>query len=78
MDQDSRYYECLERLTREMVSPEQIRVEKVYEDLQELCRILRVCKGVTTFYGSIAKERKGDGDSYTPYDTGEETDNALT
>ena len=32
MDQNARYHECLERLTREMVSTEQIRVEMVYAD----------------------------------------------
>lgn len=78
MDQNARYHECLERLTREMVSTEQIRVEMVYADLQELCKMLRVAKGVTSFYNSIALERKGEGDTYIPYDTGVETDKALT
>ena len=78
MDQNTRYYLLLEKLTREMVSPEQIRVETVFEDLQELCRMLRVSKGVTTFYSSLALEHKEKGESYTPYDNGAETDNALT
>ena len=78
MDQNARYHEYLERLTREMVSTEQIRVEMVYADLQELCKMLRVAKGVTSFYNSIALERKGEGDTYIPYDTGVETDKALT
>ena len=63
MDQNARYHEYLERLTREMVSTEQIRVEMVYADLQELCKMLRVAKGVTSFYNSIALERKGEGDT---------------
>jgi hypothetical protein len=50
----------------------------VYADLQELCKMLRVAKGVTSFYNSIALERKGEGDTYIPYDTGVETDKALT
>ena len=78
MDQNIRYYILLEKLTREMVSPEQIRVEAIYEDLQELCKMLRVSKGVTTFYNSLALERRGEGESYTPYDNGAETDKALT
>lgn len=78
MDQEARYYQYLELLTREMASPGQISVEAVYEDLRELCRMLRVCKGVTTFYSSLAEERKGGGDTYTPYDDGSETDRALT
>jgi len=78
MDQNDRYYECLERLTREMVSPEQIRVDTIMKDLQELCKMLRVSKGVTTFYNSIALERKGQGDSYIPYDNGAETDKAIS
>ena len=78
MDQSERYYQYLERLTREMVSPEQIRVETVYEDLRELCKILRVSKGVTSFYSSLSQERRGQGDVYIPYDDGSETDKALT
>ena len=78
MVQNDRYYECLERLTREMVSPEQIRVDTIMKDLQELCKMLRVSKGVTTFYNSIALERKGQGDSYIPYDNGAETDKAIS
>lgn len=77
MDQSTLYYHYLERLTREMVSPGQICVEMVYEDLRELCKMLRVAKGVTTFYSSIAQERRGEGDIYTPYDNGSETDKAL-
>ena len=78
MDQNVQYFECLERVTREMVSPEQIRVDKIVADLQELCKLLRVCKGVTTFYNSIALERRGEGDTYIPYDTGVESDKAVT
>jgi len=78
MGQSDLYYSYLERLTREMVSPEQICVEAVYEDLRELCKILRVSKGVTTFYSSLAQERRGEGDIYVPYDNGAETDKALT
>ena len=78
MGQSDLYYSYLERLTREMVSPEQICVEAVYEDLRELCKMLRVSKGVTTFFSSLAQERRGDGDVYVPYDNGAETDKALT
>lgn len=78
MERSSLYYHYLEALTREMVTPEQICLEKVYEDLQELCKMLRVSKGVTAFYSSIAKERKGEGEVYIPYDNGAETDQALT
>ena len=46
MDQNVQYFECLERVTREMVSPEQIRVDKIVVDLQELCKLLRVFKFV--------------------------------
>ena len=63
MDQNTRYYILLEKLTREMVTPEQISVEAIYEDLQELCKLLRVSKGVTTFYNNLALERKGEGES---------------
>ena len=78
MDQGERYYQYLERLTREMVSPEQICVETVYEDLRELCKMLRVSKGVTAFYSSLSQKRRGQGDVYIPYDNGSETDKALT
>ena len=78
MERSSLYYHYLEALTREMVTPEQICLEKVYEALQELCKMLRVSKGVTAFYSSIAKERKGEGEVYIPYDNGAETDQALT
>lgn len=78
MGQSDLYYSYLERLTREMVSPEQICVEAVYEDLRELCKMLRVSKGITTFFSSLAQERRGDGDVYVPYDNGAETDKALT
>ncbi len=78
MNQDTRYYQLLEKLTRDMVSPEQIHVETVYEDIQELCRTLRVSKGVTSFYSSLVLERRGAGETYIPYDSGAEPDQALT
>ncbi len=78
MDLDAKYYCCIERITREMVSPDQIQADKLYPDLQELCRLLRVSKGVTTFYNSLAMERRGEGESYTPFDSGAETDQVLT
>ncbi len=78
MDLDAKYYCCIERITREMVSPDQIQADKLYPDLQELCRLLRVAKGVTTFYNSLAMERRGEGESYTPFDSGAETDQVLT
>ena len=43
MGQSDLYYPYLERLTREMVSPEQICVEAVYEDLRELCKMRCLC-----------------------------------
>lgn len=78
MDKDTLYYEYLEKLTHEMANTEQIDVRQVYADLQELCKLLRVCKGITHFYGSIAQERRGEGDTYTPFDSGVETDQVLT
>ncbi|MBO7661992.1 MAG: GGDEF domain-containing protein [Clostridia bacterium] len=77
MDQDARYYEQLERLTREMVSPEQISLEAVYAILRELCCILRVSKAVTTFFSSPGQEGADEGDVFTAYDNGAETDKAL-
>ena len=78
INQNARYFEYLERLTREMVNPEKISMETVYEDLRELCALLRVSKGVTAFYQSVAQEHRGEGDVYIPYDTGRETDRAVT
>ena len=78
MEGDGRYYEYLEKLTREMANPRETKVEAVMSDLQELCRILRVCKGVANFYNSIALERKGEGDEFVCIDTGEETDQVMS
>lgn len=78
MDRSSLYYQYLEQLTTEMVSPEHVRLDRVYELLRELSKILRVSKGVTAFYKNAAMERKGEGEVYVPFDSGAETDKTIT
>ncbi len=78
MDRDVQYYQLLEKLTAEMASLHQIDLDAVYKHLREICAILRVCKGETHFFKSIAMERKGEGDTYIPIDTAAETDGVMT
>ena len=65
------YYTLLERLTSLMASLEEFDIPAIFSTLAELCKILRVSKGVTTFYENPEEERRGTGESFVCFDSGE-------
>ena len=65
------YYSLLERLTSLMACLEEFDIPAIFSTLSELCKLLRVSKGVTTFYESPDKEAQGNGESFVCFDSGE-------
>ena len=66
------YHEQFERLAGLMTSLDEFNIGEIFDTLARLCMMLRVSKGVTTFYASVAHERKGLGEPFVCYDSGEE------
>ena len=60
-----------ERLTELMTSLDAFDIPAILSTLAELCRELRVSKGITTFYPSPAHEQRGEGEPFVCYDSGE-------
>lgn len=60
MNADARYYTLLEQLIQIMTDLGQYDVQKLYATLSELCKILRISRGVTSFYENPADEMRGE------------------
>ncbi len=45
-------------------------LDKIIAPLAELCKVFRMCKGVTSFYKSLADEKTGLGEHFVCYDNG--------
>ncbi len=61
---------AFERLVELMTSLDAFDVPAIFSTLAELCKELRVSKGVTTFYPSPAHEQRGEGEPFVCYDSG--------
>ena len=70
---DERYYRLLEECICSMTDLDEFKMDKLFEDLRELCILLRVSKGVTIFYESPLMEQRGEGERFVCYDSGEES-----
>ena len=66
------YYPLFERLTSLMASLDEFDIPAIFSTLADLCKLLHVSKGVTTFYESPEKEQQGEGEPFVCYDSGEE------
>ena len=66
------YYTLLEQLTSLMASLEEFDIPAIFSTLAEMCKILRVSKGVTTFYENPEEERRGIGEPFVCFDSGEQ------
>ena len=66
------YYTLFEQLTDQMTNLEAFDVPGIFATLAEICRILRVSKGVTTYYRSPHMEQLGKGEDFVCYDNGAE------
>lgn len=65
------YLSAFERLVELMTSLDSFDIPAIFSTLVDLCRILRISKGVTTFYASPAHEHRGEGEPFVCYDSGE-------
>lgn len=72
--EDIRYYGLLEQLIAVMTDRGNFDLGRVYAILKELCVLLRVSRGVTSFYDSPADEQRGIGEDCVCYDSGEESE----
>ncbi len=66
------YYAAFEKLTDLMTSLDDFNIPEIYLTLSHICKILRVSKGVTSFYQNAEKETLGEGEHFVCYDSGEE------
>lgn len=55
-----------------MTSLNSFDIPEIFATLANLCKILRISKGVTSFFQNEKKELAGDGDVFVCYDSGEE------
>ena len=78
LSRDQEYNALLEQFLRDMNSMEGTRIsEKVGEALTGLCRFLRVEKLTGLFYNGLSKEKTGQGEEYTCYDTGNPSEERM-
>ena len=65
------YLSLFERFAELMTSSDDFDIPAIFSTLAELCRVLRVSKGVTTFDPSPAHEQRGEGEVFVCYDSEE-------
>ena len=65
------FLNLLEKLTDLMSKLDGFDTPAILRTLAEMCKILRVSKGVTTFYQNTKHEARGDGEALVCYDNGE-------
>lgn len=67
---DQMYFEHLEQLTGFMTTMEEFDIPAIFAVMGELCKILRVSKGVTTFSENSRPGRPGTEEAFVCYDDG--------
>lgn len=68
---DQSYYYWMEQLIQALTRLPEFDIQEIFAALTELCKLFRVCKGVTCFYDDKKKETEGDGEVFVCYDSGE-------
>ena len=68
---DQIYYSWLEQLVHAFTRLPEIDLQEIYYALTELCKLFRVCKGVTCFYDNEEKEARKEGETFVCYDSGD-------
>lgn len=63
------YYSLLEQLLGEINRAQNVDADKVNDILAELCRVLRVAKGVLEFFNSEDHEKAGKGEIYVVFES---------
>ena len=53
---DQRYYYWMEQLIQALTRLPEFDIQEIFAALTELCKLFRVCKGVTCFYDNEEKE----------------------
>ena len=71
MTSDQLYYHWLEQLNQAITRLPNFDIQEIFAALTELCKLFRVCKGVTCFYDDEEKEAEGAGEVFVCYDSGE-------
>lgn len=66
------YFELFEKLTDLMTTLEGFDIPEIFATLAEICKFLRVSKGVTAFYQNPEMEAQGKGEQFVCYDSGED------
>ena len=71
MTTDQTYYYWLEQLMHAMTRLPEFDLREIFAALTELCKLFRVCKGVTCFYDNAEKEAAQEGEVFVCYDSSE-------
>ena len=66
----SAYHLLLESLAELMTVQDGFDIPKIFSVMTELCKLLRVSKGVTSFYESLDREAHREGEDFVCYDSG--------
>ena len=61
-----------EKLTSLMTNLDGFDLPAIFSTLSELCKSLRISKGITIFYASLEDEQKGNGETFICHDSGEQ------
>lgn len=75
---DLRFYKLMEELIVALTDLDGMDPSRINAVLEELCKMFRICKGVTSFYQSLNHERAGRGDHMVCYDSGEDGEVAMS
>ena len=68
--QDERFYQLFQDMIDQMTDPESFSRPRFIETISKIAELFRLSKGVTEFYQSEAKEKRGDGEVFCDYDKG--------
>lgn len=66
------YYTLFEKLTELMTSLDGFNIPEIFSTLAQLCKTLRISKGITSFYQNLEMEKAGKGEYFVCYDSGED------
>lgn len=69
---DISYYLGLEKMLAAMSKAEGFSIDDINSALTDLCKALRISKGVAEYYNNAAYEKQGRGDVFVCYDDGTE------
>jgi diguanylate cyclase (GGDEF)-like protein len=72
-----KYYDLLISMINNLTSFDNFKREELKRTTTEFCKLFRLSRGTTEFYRTPTHEKNNQGEIYTDYDTGEESDAVI-